>query len=78
MKKFTFNVTQTVEVELDETLFTEKYLKAFSEVMWEVDDIKDVAEYIARQKAIFDGYDVEFVPVDGYTAEIVGEEVEEG
>ena len=77
MKKFTFNVTQTVEVELDETLFTEEYLEAFSEVMWQVNDIKDVAEYIARQKALFDGYEVEFVPVGGYTAEVVGEEVEE-
>lgn len=75
--KFTYNVTQVVEVDLDESKFDEEYIKAFSEHMWDVEDIKDFAEYIARHKALFDGYDCEFVPGDWYEAKIVDEFVEE-
>lgn len=75
--KFTFNVIQTVEVELDETKFDKEYLEAFSEVMWGVDEISEVAEHIARNKALFGEYDVEFVPNDWYSAKIVDEDIEE-
>lgn len=73
MKKFTYNVTQTVEVEIDESKFDQEYLDAFSEVMWQVDDISEVVEHIARNKALFDGYDCEFVPNDWYKAKVVDE-----
>ncbi len=77
MKKYTFNVTQTVEVEIDESKFTEEYLESFSEVMWQVDDVSEVVEHIARNKALYGEYDVEFVPNDWYTAKVVDEYVEE-
>jgi hypothetical protein len=75
--KFEFNVIQTVEVELDESLYTEEFLQAFSEVMWEVDDVKEVAEYIARNTALFGEFPIEFVPKGGHTAKVVDEYVEE-
>lgn len=75
--KFTFNVIQTVEVELDETKFDEEYFKEFSEFMWQVDDLKDIAEYVARQKALYDGYAIEFVPDEYYTAKVIDEDTEE-
>jgi len=73
--KFTFNVIQTVEVELDDEIVTQEYLDDFSEVMWDVESLQDIAEYLARQKALFDGYSVEFAPTV-YKAEVVDEEVE--
>lgn len=74
-QKFTFDVIQTVEVELDDDIVTQEFLDEFSEHMWYVDSLQDIAEYIARQKALFDGYSVEFAP-DVYKAEVVAEEVE--
>jgi len=73
---YTFDVVQTVEVELDEEDVTQEYLDEFSNYMWQVDSIKDIAEHIARQKALFDGYTPEFVP-ENYKATIIGESVEE-
>lgn len=77
MKKFTFNVTQTVEVEIDETKIDEEYLSAFSEVMWFVDDISEIASHVARNKALYGEYSVEFVPDDWYTAKVIDEYTEE-
>ena len=75
--KFLLNVVQTVEVELDESKFTEEYMAAFSEVMFQVDELSELAEYIARHKALFDGYTCEFVPDSMYEAKVVDEYVEE-
>ncbi|MOA55739.1 hypothetical protein D3C78_1795820 [compost metagenome] len=77
MRKFTINITQTVEVEIDENKFDQEYLDAFSEVMWNVDDISEVVEHIARNKALYSDYDVEFVPNDWYTTKIIDEWSEE-
>lgn len=73
---FTYNVVQTVEVTLDDEQVNEEYLKQFSEVMWAVDSMEDIAEYIARQKALFDGYSIEFAP-DNYEAKVVDDYTEE-
>lgn len=75
--KFTINVVQTVEVELDESKFTDEYMKTFSEYMWQVDGLKDIAEYVARHKALYDGYQCEFVSDDMYKAEIIDDYTEE-
>lgn len=75
-KTYRINVVQTVEVELDLETCNEDYLKAFSEVMWHVDGPEDIAGYIARQKAMFDGYSIEFVP-DDYKATVVDDYTEE-
>lgn len=75
--KFKFNVVQEVEVELDEAVFDEQYFKDFSEFMWDVEELKDIAEYVARHKALYDGYAIEFVPEGCYTAKIVDDYVEE-
>lgn len=75
--KFLLNVVQTVEVELDESKFTDEYMKAFSEVMFQVDELSELAEYIARHKAMFDGYTCEFVSDDMYEAKVVDDYVEE-
>ena len=75
-RKFTYNVVQVVEVELDEEDVNQEYLEAFSDVMWPIDSIEDIAEYIARQKALFDGYSIEFVPRN-YSAKVVDEYTEE-
>jgi len=77
MTKYTYSVVQTVEVEIDESKFNEEYLKAFSEVMWNVDDVSEVVEYIARHKALYDGYSCEFVPDDWYKAKVTEDYVEE-
>ena len=74
--KFRFNVIQEVEVELDDEVVNEEYLNEFSTYMWNVDDIKDIAEYLARQKALYDGYSVEFAPNE-YEAKVIDEYVEE-
>lgn len=73
---FTYNVVQTVEVILDDKDVNEEYLKEFSEFMWSVDGIEDIAAYIARQKALFDGYSIEFAP-DNFEAKVVNDYVEE-
>lgn len=75
-RTFTYNVVQTVEVTLDENDVNEEYLEAFSESMWSVDSIEDIAEYIARQTAMFPGYSIEFVP-DNFEAKVVNDYVEE-
>lgn len=73
---FTYNVVQTVEVTLDDEQVNKEYLEQFSEVMWSVDSMEDIAEYIARQKALFDGYSIEFAP-DHYEAKVVNDYTEE-
>lgn len=75
--KFTYNVIQTVEVDIDEVEITEEYLSEFSNYMWFVDEIEDIAKHIARNKALFDGYPVEFVPDEWFTAKVIDEDVEE-
>lgn len=73
---FTYNVVQTVEVTLDDEEVNQEYLKEFSEFMWSVDSIGDIAEYIARQKALFDGCSIEFAP-ESYKAKVVDDYTEE-
>jgi len=73
---FTYNVVQTVEVTLDDEQVNEEYLENFSQVMWSVDSMEDIAEYIARQKALFDGYSIEFAP-DSYEAKVIDDYTEE-
>lgn len=73
---YRYNVVQTVEVILDDEDVNQEYLDAFSEVMWAVDSIEEIAEHIARSKALFDGYAIEFVPKN-YEAKIVDDYVEE-
>lgn len=73
---YRYNVVQTVEVVLDDEDVNQEYLEDFSEVMWAVDSIEEIAEYIARQKALFDGYSIEFAP-ENYEAKIVEDYVEE-
>ncbi len=75
--KFRMNVTQTIEVDLDESKFTEEFMQAFSETMFYADELIEYAEYIARHKALFDGYQCEFIGDDMYTAKVVDEYVEE-
>ena len=75
--KFRMNVVQTVEVDLDESKFTEGFMEAFSSVMFQADELVEYAEYIARHKALFDGYACEFISEDMYKAEVVDEYVEE-
>ena len=74
--KFTINIVQTVEVELDDEVVNDEYMEAFSEHMWQVSELSEIAEYIARHKALYDGYSVEFAP-DWYKAEVVDEYAEE-
>ena len=75
--KFTLNVVQVVEVEFDESKFDADFFKAFSETMFPVDDLAELAEYVARHKALFDGYTCEFVPDAWYKAEVVDDYTEE-
>lgn len=75
-RTFTYNVVQTVEVTLDDDGVNDEYLKGFNESMWSVDSIEDIAEYIARQTAMFPGYSIEFVP-DNFEAKVVNDYVEE-
>lgn len=76
MAKFTFNVIQTVEVELDETKVTEEFMQHFSSYMWQVDELEEIAQHVAWNKALFDGYACEGVPAEFYTAEVVEQDVE--
>lgn len=48
MKTITVEVTNTVEVTLDETKFTPEFMKAFSSYMWEADTIEDHAKHLAQ------------------------------
>ena len=73
---FEYNVTQTVKVVLDTEDVTEEYLKDFCKYMWEVNGIEDIAEYIARQHALYPDYEIEFAP-DNYSATVVDENIEE-
>lgn len=52
-KKFTVEVTQTIEVILDDEHLNEGFNKVFSEFMWDVvDDLEDHATHLAQLKAI--------------------------
>lgn len=77
MAKFTFNVIQTVEVELDESKVTEEFMENFSSYMWHVDELSEIAQHVAWNKALYDGYACEGVPEDFYKAVIVEQDVEE-
>ncbi|MCK9615913.1 MAG: hypothetical protein M0R48_10585 [Candidatus Omnitrophica bacterium] len=48
MRTITVEVTNTVEVTLDETKFTPEFMKAFSSYMWPVDDIEEHAIHLAQ------------------------------
>ncbi|MGL5012960.1 MAG: hypothetical protein ACRC6V_01550 [Bacteroidales bacterium] len=76
MAKFTFNVIQTVEVDLDDTKITEEFMEHFSSYMWQVDDLEEIARHVAWNKALFDGYACEGVPAEFYTAKVVEQDVE--
>lgn len=64
LKKFKVTVTQEVEVELDESHFTDEFNEVFSEVIFDVDCLEDHAEHLAKMEARgligFDGF------VEGY------------
>lgn len=75
--KFTYNVVQTVEVKLDDDKYTEEFFEAFSEGMWAVDSQEDIAEYIARQTAMYPDYPIEMIPEYSYTAKVVDDFTEE-
>jgi len=47
MKTITVEVTNTVEVTLDETKFTPEFMKAFSSYMWPAEDIEEHATHLA-------------------------------
>lgn len=68
MGKFIVDVTQTVEVELDESKFDEAFMAEFRDSFYPFYDLRDHAEHIAQLQArgIVDlaGYSGEFV--EGY------------
>lgn len=51
MKKFEIEITKTttIEVEIDETIINEKWIKDFSEVIYEVKDLKNLAECVGME-----------------------------
>jgi hypothetical protein len=51
MKKMTFEVTQTIEVEFDEKQFSEEFLEVFRECFYPFYDIQDHGEHIAQYYA---------------------------
>lgn len=84
-RRFLIDVTQTVEVELDETKFDADFMQEFRDGFYDFDTIEEHAEHIAQLHArgLFDGgsYD-EFI--EGYgpsqdmgiRARVVGTEIE--
>lgn len=77
--KFTYNVVQTVEVEMNDAVFNEEFFKDFAKYMFPLEDCQELGEYIARQKVLYDGYQIEGVPGEGngWSAKIVDDYVEE-
>lgn len=69
--KFTINVIQEVEVEIDETKVDSEFLEDFSGYMWHVDDISEIATHVARHTAMYPDYSCEGVPSEFYTAKVV-------
>lgn len=67
MAKFLVEVTQTVEVELDETKFDEAFLAEFRESFYSFDDTREHAEYIGHLVAR-GLHDIEYSPefIEGY------------
>jgi hypothetical protein len=51
MVKFTIEVTQTIEVELDETKFDEAFMEEFRESFYQFDTIEEHAEHLAQLHA---------------------------
>jgi hypothetical protein len=51
MKTFTVNVTQTVEVSLNEAMFTKEFMEEFSRDFFYVNELEDHAEHIAQMAA---------------------------
>lgn len=51
IKKFKVEVTQWVEVELDDSKLTDEFNKEFSSFMWPVDCLEDHANHIAQMEA---------------------------
>ena len=68
MKKFTVEVTQTIEVELDETKFDEAFMEEFRQSFFQFDEIQDHVEHLAQIHARgvieLDGHKPEFI--EGY------------
>ena len=51
LKTFTVEVTQTVQVVLDDENLNDEFNKVFSEVMWDVDSLEDHAKHLAQMEA---------------------------
>jgi len=53
----TFNVIQEVKVQVDESKFTEEYLKVFRECFYDFEDINDHMEHLAQgyARGLWDG-----------------------
>lgn len=49
--KFTVQVTQEVEVTLDETKFTPEFMAAFRDCFYDFDSLEDHAEHLAQLEA---------------------------
>lgn len=51
IKVFEVNVTQTVEVTLDESKFSKEFLEEFKEYFYDFDDMEEHAKHLAQLKA---------------------------
>jgi len=51
MKTITVEVTETIEVELDETKFTPEFMQEFKECMYVFNSIEDHAKHLAQLEA---------------------------
>lgn len=51
MRRFSIDVTQTVEVELDETKFTDEFMEEFRESFFQFWTLADHADHIAQLQA---------------------------
>lgn len=61
MKKFKCTVTRetTMEVEIDDSIWTPEAIGAWSKSFYDAHDLSDVVEHVARLKSIYD--DGEFI-----------------
>jgi len=48
MKKFTVEVVQTVEIQIDETKLDEKFMQEFRDSFYQFDTIEDHAEHLGQ------------------------------
>lgn len=61
MKKFKCTVTRetTMEIEIDESIWTPETIRAWSKSFYDADDLNDVVEHVARLKSKYE--DGEFI-----------------